>query len=368
MICAQMDAQLKAVAQNLGCTYTRYADDITFSVRHGRFPPMVVYRDPNSNRWVIGDDIARIISANGFQINASKTRVLPRGYRQEVTGLIVGKRVNVKRTYIRQARAMLHACERFGVDRASDHFNAKYDRKQRAKPAKFLRVLRGKVEFIGAVRGRDDAIYLDMMGRYLKLDDSARMKQVGVSEHAANDVVERAVWLLDGSLQGTAFATGGRAVITAAHVLASDTEASCPALKVRSVRVTPIKREDHVDVARLELGIQPPVYLKIGSADGLKRGDTVKVIGYPLHRDGSSAQIQVGHVTGSSVWHGVPHFIVDCPIIRGNSGGPVLNEHNEVIGIAVKGQGLPKRFGDDDEQSRFVPIDFALKHLHSPKP
>jgi hypothetical protein len=37
-------------------------------------------------------------------------------------------------------------------------------------------------------------------------------------------------------------------------------------------------------------------------------------------------------------------------------GGPILNSQNEVIGIAVKGQGIPKRFADDDEMSRFVPI------------
>jgi len=42
-----------------------------------------------------------------------------------------------------------------------------------------------------------------------------------------------------------------------------------------------------------------------------------------------------------------------------HSGGPVLNAQNEVIGIAVKGQRLPGKSGDDDELSRFVPIDFA---------
>jgi RNA-directed DNA polymerase len=160
MICARIDSQLKALAKNLGCTYTRYADDITFSVRHGRFPPMLVYRDPNSNHWVIGDEIVKIVSANGFQINPSKTRVLPRGYRQEVTGLVVSRRINTKRTYIRRVRAMLHACEKFGIPAASDHFRRKYDRKQRFRLADFLRVLRGKIEFVGAVRGRDDPIYL----------------------------------------------------------------------------------------------------------------------------------------------------------------------------------------------------------------
>jgi RNA-directed DNA polymerase len=55
---------------------------------------------------------------------------------------------------------MLHACEKFGIPAASDHFRRKYDRKQRFRLADFLRVLRGKIEFVGAVRGRDDPIYL----------------------------------------------------------------------------------------------------------------------------------------------------------------------------------------------------------------
>jgi RNA-directed DNA polymerase len=372
MICAQMDSQLKSLAQNFGSTYTRYADDITFSVRHGSFPPMLTYRDPNTNRWVIGTEIEKVVSANGFKINASKTRVLPRGYRQEVTGLVVGRRVNVKRTYIRRVRAMLHACERFGIPAASHHFNTKYDRKQRLEPADFLRVLRGKVEFVGAIRGRDDLIYLAMMGRYLKLDSTARTKPVEVSENAQSDVLERAIWLLeekDGPRQGTGFAVRDVGVITAAHVLARCMEASCPALKIRGVKTSLVISEDHVDVASLKLDTEPPVRLKLAVANELRKGDSIRVLGFPLHRDGSSVQIQYGHITGESVWHGVPHFVVDCPIVHGNSGGPVLNERNEVVGIAVKGQGIPKRFENDDELSRFVPIDFALQHLRSgPQP
>jgi S1-C subfamily serine protease len=267
---------------------------------------------------------------------------------------------------------MLHACERFGIPAASHHFNTKYDRKQRLEPADFLRVLRGKVEFVGAIRGRDDLIYLAMMGRYLKLDSTARTKPVEVSENAQSDVLERAIWLLeekDGPRQGTGFAVRDVGVITAAHVLARCMEASCPALKIRGVKTSLVISEDHVDVASLKLDTEPPVRLKLAVANELRKGDSIRVLGFPLHRDGSSVQIQYGHITGESVWHGVPHFVVDCPIVHGNSGGPVLNERNEVVGIAVKGQGIPKRFENDDELSRFVPIDFALQHLRSgPQP
>jgi len=367
MICAQMDSQLKRLAIDCGCTYTRYADDITFSTVHGRFAPLVVYRDPTSRKWIIADEIQRIVASNGFTINPSKTRVLPRGYRQEVTGLIVGDRVNVKRKFIRQVRAMLHAAERWGVLAASQHFHSKFDRKQRlgSRRSDFLRVLRGKLEFIGAVRGRDDIIYLRLMDRFLPLDAKARMRKV-IASSVASDEVLRAIWLLDeinGPTQGTAFAAKGLDLCTAAHVLKPGTQASCPALLLRGLDLHVVRDNDHVDVARVSVNTRIPVQLSLGDSKSLKIGDTVRILGFPLHRAGSSVHIQQGRITAFSPWHGVPHFIVDCPIVRGNSGGPVLNGQNQVIGVAVKGQGLPKKFGDDDELSRFVPIDFALGFL-----
>jgi RNA-directed DNA polymerase len=106
-----------------------------------------------------------------------------------------------------------------------------------------------------------------------------------------------------------------------------------------------------------------PIYLKLGDSREVKVGDQIRLLGFPLHVKGASVHIQEGRISQYSPWHGVPQFVVDCPIVRGNSGGPVLNSRHEVIGIAVKGQGLPGRVGDDDALSRFVPIDFALENL-----
>jgi RNA-directed DNA polymerase len=369
MLCAQMDSQLKKLAQECGCTYTRYADDITISVTRGRFPPPIGYREPTTRKWIIGDEIVKIVSGNGFKINPSKTRILPRGYKQEVTGLLVNRRVNVKRVFVRQVRAMLHALEKWGLAAAADEFYAKYNKKQRSKVPEFLRVLRGKIEFIASVRGRDDLIYLRLMDRYLKQDDQARMRPVVVTAKAPDEVVERAIWLLEergGGVQGTGFAAEGLGMVTAAHVLRPTTVASLPSLSISDVRVTEARRDDHVDVARLSGQLPFPVQLTPGTAVNLRVGDRVRVLGFPLHRAGGSVHIQQGRITGFSPWHGVPHYVVDCPIVHGNSGGPILNERNEVIGIAVKGQGIPKRFSNDDELSRFIPIDFALVYLADP--
>jgi RNA-directed DNA polymerase len=199
MLCAKMDSQLKRLAIDCGCTYTRYADDVTLSVRHGRFPPPVCYRDPTTQRPIIGQEIVKIVTDNGFKINSSKTRLLPRGYRQEVTGLIVGAHANVKRDYIRHVRGMLHAAERWGVEGASAQFRIGLHRKQTLKTPDYLRVLRGKIDFVGSVRGRDDFIYFRMMRRYLALVPTARVRRIVAGPTASPEVIESAVWLLDRS-------------------------------------------------------------------------------------------------------------------------------------------------------------------------
>lgn len=367
MICAQMDSQLKSLAKDCGCRYTRYADDVSISTRHDRFHPAIALKDPTTKKWALGDRLTRVVADNGFKINAQKTRVLPKGYRQEVTGLIVGEKVNVKRAFVRQVRGMLHAAERWGIKDAAAEFDSKYDRKQglKRKPD-FLKVLRGKIEFLGAVRGRDDIIYLRFADRFLNLDPKAKFRPVIVGPNAKLDVLERAIWLMeekDGPKQGTAFAAQGLELITAAHVLAATTEASCAPLSPAKIAITTTHREDLVDVARATIPGRIPVQLPIGDSTKIRTGDSLKVLGFPLHRGGGSVHVNYGRVTASSPWHGVPHWVTDCAIIHGNSGGPVLNDRNEVVGIAVKGQGIPKRFDTDDELSRFVPIDFALKYL-----
>jgi RNA-directed DNA polymerase len=367
MICAQMDSQLKMLCRECGSRYTRYADDLSISTHFSRFHPAIAQKDPDTKKWELGEHVTDIVASNYFKINPAKTRFLPSGYRQEVTGLIVGAKVNVKRKVVRQVRAMLHAAERWGVKAAADEFHSRYDRKQRLKKKPdFLRVLRGKIEFVGSVRGRDDVIYLRLADRFLRLNPRAKFRPVVVGPAATLEVLERAVWILEergGGKQGTAFAAEGLDLLTAAHVLGAQNEATCAPLAARGILVAPARRDDHVDVARLTIPGRIPVQLPIGDSSTVRAGEVLRVLGFPLHRDGGSVHVNRGLVTAFSPWHGVPHWIVDCPIVHGNSGGPVLNAKNEVVGIAVKGQGIPRVFQSDDELSRFVPIEFALRYL-----
>lgn len=103
LITHHLDIRLASLANRYKCTYTRYADDITFSTRLSIFPPEIM-RD-TLNGFAPGKRLKRAIKHAGFSINERKTRIQYKNSRQDVTGLIVNKTLGVKSEYWRTARA-----------------------------------------------------------------------------------------------------------------------------------------------------------------------------------------------------------------------------------------------------------------------
>ena len=105
-----LDARLAKLAKLHGCYYTRYVDDLTFSTRAHHFPvALCVQRTDRNNIWEIGADLRDCIERTGFSINACKTRMQVFGSRQEATGLIVNRKINIKSEYYRNVRSMCHS-------------------------------------------------------------------------------------------------------------------------------------------------------------------------------------------------------------------------------------------------------------------
>jgi RNA-directed DNA polymerase len=104
-----LDMHCLELASNAGCTYSRYADDLTFSTNKKVFPDEIAVRsEANPHEWAPGKQLSRRIKRSGFDINPAKTRKQYRDSRQEVTGLVVNKRINVRREYRHNVRAMVH--------------------------------------------------------------------------------------------------------------------------------------------------------------------------------------------------------------------------------------------------------------------
>ncbi len=96
-VCQSLDRLLVDLAKHYRCYYSRYVDDITFS--------------SNQNKFEKGNfvkDLKEIIQQQGFRINAKKTRLQRSTQPQEVTGVVVNKKLNLTKNYIKKVRAMLN--------------------------------------------------------------------------------------------------------------------------------------------------------------------------------------------------------------------------------------------------------------------
>ena len=103
LITHSLDIHLASLAKKYKCTYTRYADDITFSTRKADFPAQIMRQ--TSTGYIDGKRLRREIERAGFAINSNKTRIQYKDSRQDVTGLVVNKKPNTKKEYWRLARA-----------------------------------------------------------------------------------------------------------------------------------------------------------------------------------------------------------------------------------------------------------------------
>ena len=105
MICRRLDKKLAQVARDHRCHFTRYADDITFSTND--------VSQENIDDLI--KETSKIIESEYFVVNTDKTKVLTPEDRQVVTGVIVNDGININRRYIRNLRATIRNCEKFGI-------------------------------------------------------------------------------------------------------------------------------------------------------------------------------------------------------------------------------------------------------------
>lgn len=101
-LCFRLDRRLAGLAAKLGWRYTRYADDLTFSLS--------AKQESAPRVGALLGTVTRIVADEGFAVHPRKTRVARKGGRQAVTGLIVngGETPRVARSAKRQLRAAIH--------------------------------------------------------------------------------------------------------------------------------------------------------------------------------------------------------------------------------------------------------------------
>jgi len=130
-VARRLDKRLAGVAAKLGLTYTRYADDLTFSGA----------AELNGRVGYLMARVRHIAQDEGLAVNGKKSRVLRRNAAQRVTGLVVNDKPGVGRREVRRLRAILHRARHEGLDKQN-----------RAGRPNFLAWLEGMIAYVHMVR------------------------------------------------------------------------------------------------------------------------------------------------------------------------------------------------------------------------
>ena len=168
-ICREMDKEIASIATAQGITFTRYADDLTFSSDTDILRP----------QGELVQQVKTIVERYGFRLNEEKTHLQRRGRRQEVTGLMVTEKVNVSRRYVREIRSLLYIWERYGYEDACQAALKSY-KQQHGKTkghqhcVPLNKVLGGKLDYMKMVRGADDPLYQRFVNRYTSLQQRSK--------------------------------------------------------------------------------------------------------------------------------------------------------------------------------------------------
>lgn len=105
LVARGLDSRIAGMARKHGWTYTRYADDLTFSA-DGEATAKI--------GWLLAR-MRHIVAEESFTVNEKKTRVQRPNSQQTVTGVVVNEHPNIPRDVVRRLRAILHRAKTEGL-------------------------------------------------------------------------------------------------------------------------------------------------------------------------------------------------------------------------------------------------------------
>lgn len=176
LICRSLDSQLANLARENRCMYTRYCDDLVFSTGRQSFPTALAIVESLGQQPVIGDHLRLTIQSQGFELNPTKTTLRHRTEHQMVTGLTVNQFTNVPRKYIRSLRNLLYIWRQHGKAAAEASFDKLWQRNRpqgKAVPS-LEEIVRGRVQYVGSVKGWFDPVYRKLAASLQIVDSSYR--------------------------------------------------------------------------------------------------------------------------------------------------------------------------------------------------
>lgn len=145
---ATFGPDIKEYCDNHNIEVTIYADDVTMSTNE------------EINVSQVLSDITGIIRRNGFRINLDKTKVMYKGNRQYVCGVVVNSKTNLIAKERRRLRAIVHNITMYGVEHEAE--------KNSKTPEEFLNHIRGRLNWFRQLNPVVGGRYFNQLQDYLK--------------------------------------------------------------------------------------------------------------------------------------------------------------------------------------------------------
>lgn len=155
VVMKEFDNDAEEFCRSKGFVYTRYADDLTISLDGSEKEALSLL-----------SYFRQLIKGYGLKINESKIKILTKGKRMEVTGIITNEKLNLSRKFVKQLRVLLHLWEKNGYDDAQ--YIYKIDFKDH-KEGELRSVIKGKLNYLKMVKGGQDPTFLNLNNRYNRL-------------------------------------------------------------------------------------------------------------------------------------------------------------------------------------------------------
>jgi len=122
-----------------------------------------------------------------------------------------------------------------------------------------------------------------------------------------------------------------------------------------------IATDEKRDLALIEIKAKELPALPLGNSNAVEVGEDVRAFGFPLASVlGDSVKVTSGLISGIEIKEVQKVFQIDASVNPGNSGGPLVNEKGEVVGVINA-----KLVGAMVSNVGFaVPINYAKQMLH----
>lgn len=366
MICYSLDRSLLNFARKNKLRYTRYADDLVFSSHAKRSLYKVVRYAPDKTSPEITKHIASIIKKNGFEVNEQKIGIFGKGTRQIVTGIVVNKKCNFRRSDYRFLRNAFYYWKKKGkYEAAQRYFQAKgkwqiiVEKSNNDKnyiEGYFQFHLQGMLHYFSMIEkgsGRVSAPLCKLWDHFhdltgepvpeMSFERSVLMSDSYIRYHCIGEDKEQ-----EYGCKGTAFILKGIGIVSALHCFSPITVSGITIDKSYILLDTNDKTielcSDSISAKSYadDWVLFSTIPKELSGLPGLiaapkrvlpQKGQRVTAYGY-AEGDKVIRRIdaKVLEVLNNVV-------IVDRAFIKGMSGGPVLNSRGEVIGLITKGSG-----------------------------